>query len=396
MHLVGIDNSAVSGDFKAHAQRGAGRYVRELSNFITRSDHAKIKTFKFGQNELKSPALLERLIKLAPFGRTTLRQQLLFPFRLSRAPFNTADLIHFPAHIDAPAWSPKPYAVTVLDLIPIVLSELYGGTNGNWRFKLARKLELQAIKNASLIMAISEHSARDVARILNIPLEKIFVTPLGVDLSFLKAKDHDPVAFINRFQLPEERPLVSYVGGIDQRKNIPFLLEAFSALLKKRSAENKALPMLILAGNIKTDREYPKLEKLLAKLSLTDDVFLSGYIEDSILLELFSASAAFCFPSLYEGFGLPPLEAMAAGVPVVSSNSSAMPEVLGEAALSFDPSKQNEMIQALDLVLSDKSLAETLAAKGPEQARKFSWENTARLTLKAYESYFINKSTSQN
>ena len=377
---VGLEVSGLEPGFKAHAQRGIGRYIRELKAALERQAPAGIQLEPFSRDKLRSSSLALEALRIisntAPLGRTTLRQQCLFPLQLS----SRFDVVHFPAHMDAPAWGMNGYVLTVLDLIPLVCADLYKANRTGIRFLFARYLELKAIRNATVIVAISESTSRDVQRILGVPAERIVVTPLAADRKFFRM-DRTPDLARQKLQLPQGRPVVLYVGGIDPRKNIAFMLLVFKELLQ---VPLPGRPLLVMAGNIATDREYPRLQKELQTLGLKDDVLLTGYVDDDVLLSLYTAASVFFFPSLYEGFGLPALEAMAAGLPVVSSNTSSMPEVIGEAGMLFSPTDERAALEGLRQVLERGETSVALAEKGREQAARFTWDRTAQETVKAY------------
>lgn len=381
---VGLDVSALNPNFKSHAARGIGRYVRELHKSLAQLSGANVAVGEFEHDSLISGSKLKPLLDWAPVGRTTLRQQIIYPLQLSnksRCPF---DVVHFPAHMDPPAWGLKNYIVTVLDLIPLVMSDLYKAINPSWRFKLARHLELKAIKNADLILAISENTARDCESILGIDPNKIVVTPLGVDSKFFISADAsaDP-AVLGKLGIPAGREIVLYLGGIDPRKNTGNLVKAFKILRDKRQGR----PVLVIAGKIKDDKQFPVLQREIEAAGVSLDVCMPGFVGDEDLLKLFKHTSVFLFPSLYEGFGLTPLEAMAAGVPVVSSNTSSMPEVLGKAAMLVDPRNPEAMAESADAILSNPSVAADLRSAGPKRAELFSWSRTGETTMAAYERF---------
>lgn len=386
MLRVGLDTSALDDNFKNHSMRGIGRYVQELNRYFHNKTFPNVSIGTFDHSVFRQRSLVSSLIEALPAGRRTLTQQVLYPLRLNKAPLTAFDVVHFPAHMDAPAWSPKKYILTVLDLIPLVLKDLYKADKPSWRFTFARFLEIRAIKNAALIVAISENTANDVHRLLAVPREKIVVTPLGVDAKFFEAAlTEDREVLCRRYDISAHRPIVLYVGGIDQRKNYIGLLESFSKLLALSAQNKRPAPLLVMAGNIESDAQYPKLLAHIKKLGLASDMAMLGFVEDKDLLQLYALSSVFFFPSLYEGFGLPPLEALAAGTPVVSSDRSSMPEVLGDAALMIDPQNTSQAAEKLFAVLHEPGLAQSLRERGKIQARKFTWASTGEQTLKAYE-----------
>ncbi len=382
MFSVGLDTSALDAEFKAHAMRGTGRYVSELSRYFREYPDDDISICTFSHAELLERSRLAALSSCLPAGKVTFRQQLAYPLALSGEKLQGVDVLHFPAHVDAPTWSSKRTIVTVLDLIPVVLADLYAPEKHSWRFRLARWLELRAISHAELILAISEHTAHDVHRVLGIPREKIVVTPLGVDGRFFEPAPVE--AMFQKYPLPHNRPIVLYVGGIDQRKNIGVMFQAFRGLIEACVEQGMAEPILALAGNIRSDKEYDNLCALRRQFSLDEHVVELGFVPDEDLPAIYQAADVFFFPSLYEGFGLPPLEAMASGTPVVSSSASCLPEVLGDAGLLFAAKDIRAATEQLLSVLSKSELAADLSNIGRERAQQFTWDQTARLTREAY------------
>lgn len=387
---LALDISALDPDFKEHSQRGIGRYVRELKNYL--DVHALedgSRATYFDHRSVGGPfgKAISRAADYLPFGKSTIKQQLLLPFLYSTLGKNS--LLHFPAHMDAPARGMPPYILTVLDLIPQVLSDLYRADKPDWRFRLARNLENQSITNAKLLLCISECTAKDVNRVLGVPFEKLRVTHLGIDPKFFKPVQlGDKTEILSKFGLPNETPLILYVGGIDPRKNLGFALSVLKELTDRARNSGGTAPVFVMAGKIEQDREYPKLIAMIKGLGLEQQVKLLGFVDDEELLKLYSISCGFFFPSLYEGFGLPPLEAMAAGLPVVSSNTSCMPEVLGEAAILIDPQDVRAAANALEGLCNNTVDSGSLISLGQAQARKFTWDKTGAKTLQAYTSQF--------
>jgi glycosyltransferase involved in cell wall biosynthesis len=385
---VGLDRSALDPTFKAHAGRGIGRYVQELTRFFDSCSPGDLRVGGFDYRSFALPKPLDLSLRNLPLGRQTIRQQIFYPLQLAGKRLNEFHALHFPAHMDAPSWSGKPVLITVLDLIPLILRSLYEADRPGPRFRFARWLENRAIRNATLVLAISECTARDVHRILGVPLERIVVTPLGVDdRFFINAHEPRDLERVNQtLDLPPSAPVLLYVGGIDQRKNIEGVLGIYERVhhgCRERGVAD--LPMLVMAGKIEGDRRYPWLLEEIRSRRLCDRVRLPGYVPDDALLSLYRRSSVFVFPSLYEGFGLPPLEALAAGVPVVCSNTSSLPEVVGDAAVMVCPHDLDTAAREVLSLLFDRDRAVSLARGGPLQARKFRWSKTGELTLGAYE-----------
>jgi glycosyltransferase involved in cell wall biosynthesis len=390
MISVGLDVSGLDPSFKSHAHRGIGRYVQELSNYFGQHPSPAVSVGHFDHAKLAQSGFCAQAIGLLPVGKTTARQQLLYPLKLNSASMREFSFLHFPAHMDAPAWTVKPYVLTVLDLIPLVLSDLYRANRPSWRFSFARWLELRAITNAALCIAISQCTARDLSGLLGVSPDRIRVTPLGVDSSFFEAfaqrgSCSGAAGIRQRLGIPEAPPLILYVGGHDERKNISVLVEIVRRVRASLPVAEEAKPHLVLAGRVNSGAEADRLAAALAKSNMERSTTIVGYVADSDLRELYAESAVFLFPSLYEGFGLPCLEAMAAGVPVVSSGTSSMPEVVGDAGMLFDPRSAEEGARCVAEVLTDPSLAVRLSQRGHERARLFTWQRTGELTREAYE-----------
>jgi glycosyltransferase involved in cell wall biosynthesis len=391
MISVGLDISGLDPAFKSHAQRGIGRYVQELHRYMQNHTCPDVSVDLFDHTSLVQGGLGSTLINCMPCGRTTLRQQLLYPLRLNQGAMKKFSFVHFPAHMDAPAWSTKPFVLTVLDLIPLVLSDLYRANKTGLRYRFARWLELKSIREATLLLAISENTANDITRVLGIPREKIVVTPLGVDERFFKTfsdrnaeEGREGRAIRSRLGIPVERPIILYVGGHDERKNIRVLIEIARKVISSDALSNGKKPLLVLAGRVHSELEKKRLAEALDQLDMRRDTTVLGYVSDADLHELYAESSVFLFPSLYEGFGLPALEAMAAGLPVVSSNTSSMPEVVGDTGLLFNPRSVEEGVRGVLTILSNPSAAKDFSDRGHHRARQFSWLDTGRRTVDAY------------
>ncbi|MBI2052737.1 MAG: glycosyltransferase family 4 protein [Candidatus Ryanbacteria bacterium] len=269
---------------------------------------------------------------------------------------------------------------TVYDIIPLLFKEDYMHRNlyGRFRYKTALKNLLYVDK----IITLSYTSREDIHRVLGIPKENIVPIYLGVDRRFAPPQDKKLIEAVKKKYGIDIR-YVFYVGGVDHRKNLLALLEAF-ALLQKRHGEKMKL---VLAGDdINFNKpQRIKILKKIEELSLRESIILTGYLPIEELVALYSGAELFCFPSLYEGFGLPVVEAMACGVPVVTSRVPSLKEVAGEAAYLVDPTSIDEISEGMYKVLSEENIRNQLIQKGFRRASQFSWERTAQETLKVYE-----------
>lgn len=228
------------------------------------------------------------------------------------------------------------------------------------------------------LIAISEHTRQDAIELLGIPAERIQVTLLAADERYRVIHDREAIAAATaRYGI--DREFILYTGTLEPRKNVPALVRAFHQLRR----ETKLPHRLVLAG--KKGWMYEQIFAEVADLGLTDDVIFAGYVPDEDLPLLYNAASLFVYPSFYEGFGLPPLEAMACGCPVVTSNRSSLPEVVGDAGLMIDPDRVDDLAEAMTLVLNDGQLADSLRSAGIARAAGFSWERCGRETLAIYK-----------
>ena len=392
MIRIGFDTSALDPRFKSHAQRGIGRYVGHVADYLREHTPSHVAIEWFDHNNLINEGIGTKLIDLLPCARTTLRQQLLYPLKLRSGALRGTDFVHFPAHMDGPAWSPKPYILTVHDLIPLILEDLYRANRPTWRYEFARWLENTSIKNATMLLAVSETTASDVVRLLGIPRERIAVTPNGVEQAFFelyrlrRGLSFDArMEFRSRLGIPHERPILLYVGGHDERKNISMVREIAREAIVESAERGLPQPVLVLAGKVNSERERDTLNTALRDFAMASDTIDLGFVAEPDLRALYAESSVFRFPSLYEGFGLPVLEAMAAGVPVVSSNRGALPEVMGKVGVSFDPNDAIAGCHGVLEILRNKEYAERLSEAGHHRAAEFTWERTGKLTIEAYQ-----------
>ncbi len=281
--------------------------------------------------------------------------------------WDRVELAHLPGTI-LPPWLPCPAVTTFYDLAAAHYPELYDAVE----LRLYERIIPTAARRSAAVIAISEATRRDLIEVLGVPSEKIFVTPLGVAGHFRPvANAAEVVAKSHGLSQPY---LLASVGSGHPRKNLSGVVDAFSRLADERLT-------LAIIGTAARDREaLSAIDSSPAR----DSIRLLGHVVEQDLPAIYSAAAVFCFPSFYEGFGLPVLEAMACGTPVVCSNVSSLPETAGEAALLVDPTAPGAVAEALRSVLEDEGRQRELAAAGLARAAAFTWERTARLTLRAY------------
>ena len=293
--------------------------------------------------------------------------------------FLKADIYHIPNTFPL-LFTPRPTIISILDLQEFYTSK-YGTIRGLYR----KIFNFIAVRVADKIITISHHSKRDIVKLLHVPEEKVAVTYLAIGPEFRPMDKKACHAEINnRYGLSDCEYIVS-VGELHPGKNYTRLIRAFSKLKK-----NKKFPYkLLIAG--KKGWNYEEIFNTVNALHLEKEVIFTGYVAAEELPIIYNGATLSVYPSLYEGFGLPPLEAMACGTPLISSNSSSLPEVVGNGGIMVDPYDVDAMAEKIDQVLSDKKKQVELIHKGFQQTKKFSWEKTARETLKIYEEIYHKK-----
>jgi glycosyltransferase involved in cell wall biosynthesis len=286
------------------------------------------------------------------------------------------DLAHVP-HFASPLFPATRTVVTIHDVIPMLLP-LY---RGSVLVRAYTQLVAMAAQRADAIIADSECSKRDIVRLLGVDAARVHVVYLAANKRYQPVLDTTSV--IKKYSLPAKYLL--YLGGFDQRKNVRVIIEAFAQLREFYDVGYR----LVFAGvNLGSDSAFfPNPQRIARESGLPDDaIHFTGWVDEADKPALYSGATAFLFPSVYEGFGLPPLEAMACGVPVIASNASSLPEIVGDAAIQVDPNDVNAWAEATRTVLRDPLKRATMQLHSMHQARKFLWKKTAEQTLAVYES----------
>jgi glycosyltransferase involved in cell wall biosynthesis len=297
------------------------------------------------------------------------REHVLLPLACRR---EKIDLLHCPKSA-IPFFSSCPVVVTLHDLIPLSHPETEKfAARVYWRLQIPN-----AAKRSDFIITDSEDARKEIINDFNVAPERIKAIMLGFDPAMLELRDQNTgVTVRDRYGLPER--YILYVGTIQPRKNIDSVIEAYFAL----RLESPTVPKLVIVG--RKGWLYDSLFRRISELALTDKVIFTGFIPDEDLPFIYDGAQVFIYISLFEGFGLPPLEAMACGVPVVVSNTTSLPEVVGDAGISVMPTDIEAIVSALKTVLDNSEIAEKMKKKGLERARSFSWERCARETLEIY------------
>jgi glycosyltransferase involved in cell wall biosynthesis len=359
-----------------HQRAGLGRYVGELVNALQgiAGEELHLSAF-FTEARSARPG---GAIRALPQYSSRLGYK---PWRLaamassfSRVPFDgyygKPDLVHATDHL-----LPHVRAASVFTLHDLIF-EIYPEHHKRYNYTFLKLMMPRFLRAADQIIAVSQHTRADAVRIYGIPGEKITVIYEGVDPHYRLTRDPTTLAAVRvRYSLPEQ--FILHVGTIEPRKNLGRLLDAVAALKREFPGLK-----LVLVG--KKGWLYDSFFQKLAQSGLESEVLFPGFVAEEDLPLVYQLATVFAFPSVYEGFGLPPLEAMACGVPVVCSNASSLPEVVGGGGLMVDPHDTSALTAALRRVLADEPLRQELSGRGVEQAARFSWDRAARETLDVY------------
>jgi glycosyltransferase involved in cell wall biosynthesis len=289
------------------------------------------------------------------------------------------ELVHDPTGSVPLGLVPASKVATIHDVVPYVYPETSTFLD---RFTYRAWLPY-AVQQLDAAITVSQQSKEDIAKYLHFPEEKILVIPEAANTHYRALREEEIQPALERASV--SRPYILYVGSIEPRKNLVRLLQAYSQL-----REWSPKWRLVIVGARNFWKSSP-VKEAVEQLGLGEWVRFTGYVPEEDLPALYNGADLFVFPSLYEGFGLPVLEAMACGTPVVTSNSSSLPEVAGEAALLVDPYSVDEIAASMRRVLEDPELAAELRARGLERVGQFSWERTARETIAVYEQVLDSK-----
>ena len=353
---------------------GIGTYIRNLVRHLPRIDSV---------NEyflLCQPQDEATIASLSPEPRPVLvgapnysvSEHVSIPAKLRQL---RVDLYHTP-HYVLPFFTPCPSVVTIHDVIHLLFPQYLPS---RMAVHYARFMIRRALEKASVVLTVSDSSKRDLLTFFDVDPEKIRVIPNGIPVSI--TQDLAPV----ELEKVKERFLITgrtvlFVGNIKPHKNLERLIAAFAKVLE--NPEHNDLNLIVVGDEIS---KYPSLRRAVERHQVRRKVRFFGFVPELTLVALYRLADVFVFPSLYEGFGLPPLEAMANGTPVVTSNISSLPEVVGDAALTVDPYNIDEIAQAIRNVLDDAELRSRLVASGHARAGQFSWESSVGQVHQAYQ-----------
>jgi glycosyltransferase involved in cell wall biosynthesis len=351
---------------------GIGTYIRNVLRGLARIDHDTEYVLLCREEDCTLAASLGSNFRsvLDRSPSYSLREQFSIPWALRR---ERVDLFHAP-HYVLPALRRGKSVVTVHDCIHLMFPEYLPN---RMALGYARASIWAAARTSNRILTVSETSKRDILRFFDVPPEKITVIYNGIDERFRVQPDADEMSRVaQRYQLAGD--FVLYAGNVKPHKNLERLIDAFH-LLRQDGADH--LKLIVIGDEIS---RYAALRRAVHRYNLHKYVRFLGYMPDATLAVLYRLATVFVFPSLYEGFGLPPLEAMASGTPVVTSNVSSLPEVADDAALLVDPRDPAAIAEGIRRVLAEPGLRETLRAKGLNRAAEFSWERAVARIRQIY------------
>ena len=371
---------AMSGVFWGMRDTGSGQYLHHLLTNLAAlpSTASCVLLVPAGSREIPADDICQWRTLRTPFDGANADlakvwfEQVTFPQACRRA---AADVAHVP-YFAPPLLPTVPTVVTVHDLIPLLLPAY----RTSWQVRVYGRLVARATRRAHLVLTDSHASARDIVRHLGVPRERLRVIYLAADKTYRPTPPEERVEVLRRLSLPDEYLL--YLGGYDSRKNVILLLEAYARARDRL----RAIP-LVLAGHLpKTDSAFaPDPRPAIVRLGLGGLVHLPGWVDEADKPALYSAALAFCFPSAYEGFGLPVLEAVSCGTPAIVAAGSSLEEVAGPGGLVVPPGDLAVLSNALVRLATERSLRAELSEAAIQHAQRFSWRRTAAETLAAYE-----------
>jgi glycosyltransferase involved in cell wall biosynthesis len=366
-------------DIRRMTDFGVGTYTRNVVRALGRLDHENEYVLIGSLNKVSEIGFLPPNFQTVALHEDDTSVKGYFECRAILRRLN-CDLVHIPHLFWLPRALPCPYVMTVHDL----LEHMYRAHDGSGVMRtLHFQLTRRVLKGAARILAVSKFTKTEIGKLFGIPSSRIEVVYNAIDPRFLHghASDADRQFLTQRYQITY--PFLLYAGRISPHKNLVRIIEAFSALKAELDKEGKFpdLKLIIIGDELS---KHPDLRRTVIRGGVQNDVRFLGFVPIEVLRIFYDVAKIFVFPSLYEGFGLPPLEAMAHGTPVLTSNTSSVPEVVGNAAVLVNAENVFEIMRALLRVLLDKPLRERLKQRGYEQVKKFSWDESARQILAVY------------
>jgi glycosyltransferase involved in cell wall biosynthesis len=363
---------------------GVGRYAYNIIKNVLAVDHTntfEIDRFNFLNRE-RYPEILPELLRhgnislkechYLHYGITARQPWVHYFFSYNTCFRSFADIYHFFGFIIPEKIKGKTIA-TIHDMSYMLYPETLSKAN----YAILRKNLVRSGNDADIIVTVSDNGKKEIAEHLNISPDKIYVVYNAVDHTLFFPRKHEEAKKLLHVKYNISGDYLLYLGTLEPRKNIISLIKAYR-IFSNRNKDVK----LVIAGQ--KGWKYDEIYNAVNELSLMDRVIFTGYLKDEDIPALYSAAEAFIFPSLYEGFGIPPLEAMACGIPVITSNTSSLPEVMGDAGILTDPRSIEGLAYEMDRLVNDDCLKKDLSKKGIIRAGKFSWQDSAERVLNIY------------
>src|SRR6266705_6572506 len=379
---------AINALFLRAPASGSGQYLVHLLKALAETDQRNEYVLlgpQLLQQESNTPHRFPYQVKPVPVfaGRNENIEKLVWEQFTGPAAAHEAgaDLLHVP-YFAGPLVPRTPTVVTIHDVIPLRLPLYRAGS----RVGAYMRLVARAAHSATLIITVSQHAKKDMIDALKLPPERIRVIYEAAGEEYRPITDPTVLAATRARYGVGERYIL-YLGGLDQLKNVPQLVRAFAHLYQQLGDPNL---QLLIAGNPDKLSEplFPDPRPVAADLGMTGQI-VYRFIEEEDKPAIYSAASLFVFPSSYEGFGLTPLEAMSCGTPVICSNRTSLPEVVGDAAISFDPDNLREMVQDMYNVLTNNELQADLRARSLKRAAQFNWHKSAIETIAVYQEAYL-------
>ena len=355
-------------DVRKWRDYGIGTYVRNVVRHLARLDRET--TYLLFCNPADESTLRDLAENFVPVvdgsSHYRLREHISIPLKLRRL---GAELLHSP-HYVRPLFCPVPSVVTIHDCIHLLFPQYLPN---QMAFRYARFVMGSAIRNSAIVFTVSEASRADILRFYpETDPAKVHVVPNAIDAQLLEDPGPDERERVReRYQIRGR--FVLFAGNVKPHKNLERLIRAFARVRFQEG--NEDLRLVVIGDDVS---RYGSLRRTADEAGVRQDVRFFGFVPHETLAALYRMATVFAFPSLYEGFGLPPLEAMACGTPVVTSRISSLPEVVGDGALLVDPYNEEEIAQGISRVLDDEDLRARLVERGLKRAASFSWERSVR------------------
>lgn len=364
---------------------GIGTYIRNLVHSLAHVDRENEYLLVCPSGQTEALGKLPGNFRIAPYSLpdTDTAEHVRFPMFLRQA---GADLCHIPLN-RVPYFMPRPYVVTIHDMSSLIFEERTGLRQNIRRHRFRRGL-MRAVR----VIAVSTATRRDVENLMGVPSERIRLVYNAPTPEFFRNRENGSESerklVLERYQI--NYPFILYAGSIRPQKNVPRLVEAFAVAKEEldKHPDLKDLKLIIIGDEI---TEYPSVRRSVIQSRVEQSVRFLGFVPFETLRVFYEAATAFVFPSLYEGFGLPPLEAMASGTPVITSSTSSLPEVVGSAAMLVNPENVFDIARGIKEVLLSPELRRALSTAGKLHAAKFSWERTAREVLEVYREVAVRR-----